>query len=165
MTQYKLRNWQSGDEASLAKAANNYKVWRNLKDIFPHPYTLADAYEWVKLAHNQPLTFAIEVEGNAAGGIGVLSKEDIYRTSAEIGYWLSEAHWGKGIITNALNEVVKITFENDHIHRIYAGVFEYNLASMRVLEKAGFIKEAILKQSIIKEGKLYDEHIYSRLDV
>jgi [ribosomal protein S5]-alanine N-acetyltransferase len=162
MAEFNLRKWQSGDEVSLAQSANNYKIWRNVKDIFPHPYTLADAYEWIKFAQNQPLTFTIEVGGKAVGGIGVLFKEDVYRHNAEIGYWLSEDYWGKGIITKAINEVVELTFDSTNIHRIYAGVFEYNIASMRVLEKAGFEKEAILKQSIAKEGKLYDEHIYCK---
>jgi [ribosomal protein S5]-alanine N-acetyltransferase len=162
MILYKLRPWQSGDEKSLLENANNYKIWLNLKDIFPHPYTLTDAFEWVKIAADVKANFAIEVDGKAVGGIGILLKDDIYRKNAEIGYWLGENYWGKGIISAAILEVVVYTFKNFDINRIYAGVFEYNLASMRVLEKAGFHKEAILKQSLLKEGKLFDEHIFVR---
>lgn len=153
---YTLRQWQSGDEESLTKNANNYNIWRNLKDIFPHPYTIKDAHGWVKIAQNSPETFAIVVDNEAVGGIGILLKDDIYQKNAEIGYWLGEAHWSKGIISSAITEIIEYTFKNYDVHRIYAGVFEYNLASMRVLEKAGFHKEAILKQSLFKEGKLYD---------
>ncbi len=157
---YALRQWQTGDEKSLAENANNHKIWRNLKDVFPHPYTLTDAYEWVKIASNTPTNFAIEVKGKAVGGIGILLKDDIYKKNVEIGYWLGEAYWGQGIISSAINEVIAYTFKNFDIFRIYAGVFEYNLASMRVLEKAGFHQEAILKQSLLKEGELFDEHIF-----
>ncbi|WP_394993822.1 GNAT family N-acetyltransferase [Emticicia sp.] len=157
---YTLRQWQSGDEDSLSENANNHKIWRNLKDVFPHPYTPNDAYEWVKIASNTPTNFAIEVKGKAVGGIGVLLKGDIYKRNAEIGYWLGEKYWGQGIISAAINEIVDYAFRNFDIFRIYTGVFEYNLASMRVLEKAGFHQEAILKKSLVKENELFDEHIF-----
>ena len=157
-----LRKWQSGDEQSLAENANNYQVWKNLKDIFPHPYTITDAYEWVNIASDSAENFAIAVENKAVGGIGILLKEDIYRKNAEIGYWLGEPYWGNKIISTAIVDIVNYTFANYDIHRIYAGVFEYNIPSMRVLEKAGFEKEAVLKKSLFKEGKLYDEHIYAK---
>lgn len=157
-----LRRWQTGDEQSLAENANNYQVWKNLKDIFPHPYTITDAYEWVNIASDSAENFAIAVENKAVGGIGILLKEDIYRKNAEIGYWLGEPYWGNKIISTAIVDIVNYTFANYDIHRIYAGVFEYNIPSMRVLEKAGFEKEAVLKKSLFKEGKLYDEHIYAK---
>ncbi len=157
-----LRKWQEGDESSLAEQANNYRIWRNLKDIFPHPYTIIDACEWVKIARHSHENFAIQVENKAVGGIGILLKEDIYRQNAEIGYWLGEAYWGKGIISAAIAEVTEYAFANYNIHRIYAGVFEYNTGSMRALQKAGYEKEAVLKKSLFKEGQLYDEHIYAR---
>lgn len=160
-----LRRWQSGDEKSLAENANNYQVWKNLKDAFPHPYTIADAYEWINIASHSAESFAIEVEGKAVGGIGILLKDDIYRKNAEIGYWLGEPYWGNKIISIAIADIVNYTFANYDIHRIYAGVFEYNIPSMKVLEKAGFEKEAILKKSLTKEGKLYDEHIYAKYRV
>ncbi len=157
---YALRQWQTGDEKSLAENANNHKIWRNLKDVFPHPYTLTDAYEWVKIASNTPTNFAIEVKGKAVGGIGILLKDDIYKKNVEIGYWLGEAYWGQGIISGAITEIVDYTFRDFDVFRIYAGVFEYNVASMRVLEKAGFHQEAILKQSLLKKGELFNEHIF-----
>ncbi len=160
-----LRRWQSGDEKSLAENANNYQVWKNLKDAFPHPYTIADAYEWINIASDSAESFAIEVEGKAVGGIGILLKGDIYRKNAEIGYWLGEPYWGNKIISTAIVDIVNYTFANYDIHRIYAGVFEYNIPSMKVLKKAGFEKEAILKKSLTKEGKLYDEHIYAKYRV
>lgn len=156
-----LRKWQAGDEESLVENANNANIVANLRDIFPHPYTLEDAKFWVKLVQNDATNFAIEVDGKAVGGIGILLKEDIHRKNSEIGYWLGEAYWGKGIISASVKEMVDYTFKNYDIHRIYAGIFEYNIASMRVLEKAGFQKEAILKKSLFKNGKLWDEHIYA----
>lgn len=157
---YTLRQWQSGDEESLMKNANNYNIWRNLKDIFPHPYTIEGAHGWIKIAQKSPEAFAIVIDNEAVGGIGILLKDDIYRKNAEIGYWLGEAHWGKGIMSSAIIEIVDYTFKNYDIHRIYAGVFEYNLVSMRVLEKAGFHQEAVLKQSLFKENQFYDEYIF-----
>lgn len=159
---FTLRRWQSGDEKSLAENANNYKIWKNLKDVFPHPYTITDAYEWVKIAADSAENFAIEVDAKAVGGIGIMLKDDIYQKNAEIGYWLGEAYWGNKIISTAITEVVQYTFTYYKIHRIYAGVFEYNLPSMKALEKAGFEKEAVLKKSLVKEGNLYDEHIYAK---
>ncbi|WP_064196140.1 MULTISPECIES: GNAT family N-acetyltransferase [Emticicia] len=157
---YTLRQWRLGDEESLVRNANNYKIWKNLKDIFPNPYTIEDAGAWVRMATDSEETFAIVIDNEAVGGIGILLKEDIYQKNAEIGYWLGEDYWGKGIISSAIPKIVDYTFKKYDIHRIYAGVFEYNLASMRALEKAGFEKEAILKESLFKEGHFYDEHIY-----
>jgi len=157
-----LRKWQAGDEPSLAENANNYHIWKNLKDIFPHPYTLIDAYEWVKIAGGSAENFAIQVGNKAVGGIGILLKDDIYKQNAEIGYWLGEPYWSKGIMSAAIAEVTNHTFANYPIQRIYAGVFEYNIASMKALQKAGYEKEAVLKKSLFKEGQLYDEHIYAR---
>jgi RimJ/RimL family protein N-acetyltransferase len=162
MTPFNLRRWQKGDEASLIKHANNYQIWRNLRDVFPHPYTMQDAEGWVKLCESEtkPTVFAIEIDGAAVGGVGIVVQTDVFRKNAEIGYWLGETYWGKGIITEAVKEMSDYAFRQFDIHRLYAGVFEYNKASMRVLEKAGFAFEAILKQAVIKEKKLWDEHIY-----
>lgn len=157
-----LRKWQAGDEPSLVENANNYHIWKNLKDIFPHPYTITDAYEWVRIARGTSENFAIQVGNKAVGGIGILLKDDIYKQNAEIGYWLGEPYWGKGIMSAAIAEVTDYTFTSYNIHRIYAGVFEYNLGSMKALQKAGYEKEAVLKKSLFKEGQLYDEHIYAR---
>jgi [ribosomal protein S5]-alanine N-acetyltransferase len=157
---FQLRSWQLGDEESLAENANNPKITANVRDSFPHPYTIEDAKFWINLAHQQEGNFAIIVNEKAVGGIGILLKEDIYRKNAEIGYWLGEPYWGQGIITEAIKKMVDFTFANYDIHRIYAGVFEYNLASMRVLEKAGFQFETVLKKSLFKNGQLWDDHVY-----
>lgn len=159
---FHLRPYRDGDEASLAKNANNYQIWRNVRDIFPNPYTLQDAHQWIELCKSEtkPTVFAIDVDGEVIGGIGIVLQKDVFRKNAEIGYWLAESFWGKGIATEAVQEMTQYAFKHFDIHRIYAGVFEYNPASMRVLEKAGFHFEAILHQSVFKEGKLWNEHIY-----
>jgi RimJ/RimL family protein N-acetyltransferase len=111
-------------------------------------------------SEKQPTVFAIELNGEAVGGVGIVPQKDIFRKNAEIGYWLGQPFWGKGIITEAVQEITEYAFKHFDIHRLYAGVFEYNPASMRVLEKAGFHFEAILYQSVCKENKLWNEHIY-----
>lgn len=163
LTRCTIRPWQHGDEASLAWHANNRNIWRNLRDTFPHPYTLNDAEEWIRFtsAENPPRNFAIVVEGEAAGGIGFVLKGDVYRGEAEIGYWLGEKFWGRGIITEAVAAMTEYAFANFDICRIQAGVYEWNPASMRVLEKAGYALEARLRKSIIKDGETIDELIYA----
>lgn len=162
MPNYKLRKWQRGDERSLAENANNPNIWNNVRDYFPSPYTLTDAYEWINFAQTERCNFAIEVEGKAVGGIGIIFQKDVARRNAEIGYWLGETHWGKGIVSAAIIEMVGYVFESfPEINRIYAGVFQYNTASMRVLEKAGFEQEAILKEAVTKNNQLWDEHIFA----
>ena len=162
MISYNLRRWQAGDELSLVKYANNYQIWRNVRDSFPHPYTLEDAHQWIMLCESikQPTVFAIEINGEAAGGVGIILQKDVFRKNAEIGYWLAEPFWGNGIMAEAVKEMTEYTFNHFEVHRLYAGVFEYNPASMRVLEKAGYQLEAILRQSVCKEDKLWDEHLY-----
>ena len=159
----KIRDWRIGDEDSLARHANNHKIWRNVRDAFPHPYTLADAEEWISSASTaMPVTsFAIEVEGEAAGGIGFILGADIHRRSAEIGYWLGEQYWGRGIVGEAVRAMTDYGFETFDLARIWAGVFEWNPASSRVLEKAGYLFEARLKMAATKEGLTVDELIYA----
>jgi ribosomal-protein-alanine N-acetyltransferase len=158
-----LRASQPGDEESLVLNANNRNVWINLRDLFPHPYTLADARNWIQRASTEsPVrNFAIVVDGKAVGGIGFIPKEDVYRKSAEIGFWLGEEYWGRGIMTEALRAVTEYAFANFDLCRLYAGVFEWNLASMRVLEKAGYHLEAQLKKAVTKNGKTIDEFLYA----
>ena len=158
-----LRDWRRGDESALALHANNYKIWRNVRDRFPHPYSLEDAERWVEHARNEdPITnFAIVVEGVAVGGIGLIFHDDIYHRSAELGYWLGEAYWGRGLVTEAVCGVVEWGFANFDIARIYAGVLEWNPASARVLEKAGFQYEARLRRAVTKEGVTMDELMYA----
>ena len=163
----KIRPWRTGDEPSLAKHANNRKIWINVRDRFPHPYTHKDAQIWVRVAgaDRNMINLAIEVEGEAAGGIGVVFKDDVYRRGAEIGYWLGEAYWNQGIITRAVIALTRHIFDSPQfdIFRMYAGIFEYNTASARVLEKAGYQLEARLRKSVTKDEKTVDELVYAVL--
>lgn len=162
-----IRPWQEGDEASLAAYANNHKIWVNVRDRFPHPYTLKDAELWIRIAdaNNAMINLAIETEGLAAGGIGIVFKEDVYHRTAEIGYWLGEPYWNRGIATRAVKIMSDYIFDSPQfdICRIYAGIFEYNIASGRVLEKAGFHLEARLRKSVTKNGNTVDELIYAKI--
>lgn len=158
-----LREWLPGDEASLALHANNRNIWINLRDRFPHPYTRADARRWIRLASviTPQTQFAMVVDGAAVGGIGFDVRRDVFRRSAEIGYWLGEPFWGRGIMTEAVQAVTEYAFKNFDLCRIEAGIFEWNLASMRVLEKAGYECEARLKKSVTKDGITVDQLIYA----
>jgi RimJ/RimL family protein N-acetyltransferase len=158
-----LRPWRAGDEPSLVRHANNRKVWRNLMDRFPHPYTRADAHEWIGLSSGEtPVTkFAIVVDGEAAGGIGLELRTDVHRRSAEIGYWLCEAVWGRGIATEALRAVTEYAFAHFDLCRLEAGVFEWNPASMRVLEKAGYTLEGRARLAVTKDGQTIDRLLYT----
>jgi len=160
-----LRPWQLADAPSLVREANNARVWENLRDAFPHPYTADDADRWLAVAnkHDPPTNFAIIVEGAAVGGIGVVLKEDVYRRSAEVGYWVGERFWGRGIVSEALQAVSDYAFRTFDLVRLYAGVFGWNRASARVLEKAGFRFEARLRNAITKDGRTTDELIYALL--
>jgi RimJ/RimL family protein N-acetyltransferase len=159
----RIRSWRPGDEPSLARHANNRNIWLNVRDRFPHPYTLADAEAWVaKAPVADPETqFAIQVDGEAAGGMGVFLQEDIERYSAEIGYWLGEAYWGRGIATAAVRRFTEYAFEAYGLCRIYANVFVWNPASCRVLERAGYQLEGRLRQSGVKDGKVVDGLLYA----
>jgi len=160
-----IRSWHEQDAASLTAHANNRKIWRNVRDAFPHPYREEDASGWIERASTEiPEThFAIVVDEKAVGAIGLLLKDDVYRRSAEIGYWLGEAYWGRGIVAEAVRALTDYAFENYDICRVYAGVFEWNTASMRVLEKAGYTFEARLKKAVTKEGLTVDEVVYSMI--
>lgn len=159
-----LRTWKKGDEFSLVVHANNYEIWRNLRDIFPHPYTYKDAEDWLRIANlNYPAhNFAIEVDGQAAGGIEISFKDDIYKKNAEINYWLGEQYWGRGIVSRAVSIMSDYTFEHFDILKIYASVFEGNERSERLLKKVGFEYEAVLKKAIFKNNRFYDELIYTK---
>lgn len=160
-----LRPWQSGDEDSLVKYGNNRLVWQNVRDRFPHPYTLKEAQVWVRVAHKDPnsLNLAIEVEGTAIGAIGVIFKADVYRRTAEIGYWLGEEYWNRGITSRAVTALSDYVFANYDVCRMYAGIFDYNTASGRVLEKAGYTLEARLRKNVTKDGRTVDELVYARV--
>jgi [ribosomal protein S5]-alanine N-acetyltransferase len=162
---FRLRPWKEEDETSLVRHANNPAVARNLRDGFPHPYSLKDARQWLEMicANHSDMVLAIEIDGEAAGGIGLHALKDVYRFNAELGYWLSEKYWGRGIISDAVGLVVAHAFNRTRWLRIFATIFEHNLASMRVLEKNGFVREAIHRKAVVKEGKVLDEHLYSLL--
>ena len=160
-----LRPWASGDEVSLVRHANNRKIWQNVRDRFPHPYTENDAKLWIKIANRDTtmLNLAMEVEGQAVGDLGVMFKDDVYRRSAEIGYWLGEAYWNRGLASQAVAAVSDYVFAHFDIVRLYANVFAHNAASARVLEKAGYTFEARLRQSVFKDGQILDELVYAKL--
>ncbi|OZI08860.1 GNAT family N-acetyltransferase [Siphonobacter sp. BAB-5385] len=158
-----IRTLLPEDETDLVFLANNRSIYDNVRDIFPHPYTPEDARGWIDYCRSQPtLNAAIAVDDRFAGCVGLIPGQDIHRVSAEIGYWLGEPFWGKGIMTTALDLWVKHIWQTfPEVHRLWAGVFAFNTASMRVLEKVGFEQEAVLKQAMIKNQVLVDEHLYS----
>ena len=160
-----VREWRTSDADSLVTHANNVNVWRNLHDGFPHPYTRADAEAWIRQTTNAApdTVFAITVDGKAVGGIGFTRGDGELRLTATIGYWLGEDYWGRGITTEALRAVTERTFANFDFARIEAYVFEWNLASARVLEKAGYTREARLRKRITKEGRTVDCFLYARV--
>ena len=158
-----LRPWREGDEPALAKYANNRNVWINLTDIFPHPYTAEDAASWVQLQQDRdpPMDLAIANADEAIGGIGLSLQSDGFRRSAEVGYWLGEPFWGQGIATHALRAMTEYAFERFDLVRVYALVKEWNPASARVLEKAGFSLEGRLRKAVTKDGKTIDLFLYA----
>ena len=161
-----LRPWRSGDEGSLVRYANNRKIWVHLRDRFPYPYTRKDAREWIRSTRRRtgpPLHFAIDVLGEAVGGAGLEPGSDVHRLAAEVGYWLGEPFWGRGLATEATRYLTEYAFEQFDYERLQAIVFESNPASCRVLEKAGYELEARMKRSIFKDGKLMDCFLYVRL--
>ena len=162
--QYKLREWQANDEPSIVKYANNRKVWRNLDDIFPHPYTAKDARSWINHCHEtKDIQFAITNKAEPIGGIGLELQPDIHRLSARVGYWLGEPFWGRGIASDALGTLVRHAFSSTDLVRLYTIVFEWNPASCRVLEKNGFQREAVMRRSVLKDGELIDCFFYALL--
>ena len=162
-----LRPWTADDVSSLVRHANNYEVWRHLRNQFPHPYTREDAEEWIAFVEqrNPQTYFAIEVQGEAVGGIGLIPKSAIERCSAEMGYWLGEAVWGKGIATAAVRALTNYGFKAFGLTRIFAVPFANNPASARVLEKAGYVREGVMRRSAIKEGVVLDQFLYAITDL
>jgi len=159
-----IRPWRLDDAESLARHANNRKVWLAVRDLFPHPYTIQDAHEFLNRAiSEQPTTkFCIEVEGVAAGGIDIRPGQDVHRQTAGLGYWLGEKFWGRGIMSEVVAAFMDFCFDNFPLRRIYAEAYANNPASARVLEKAGFVFEGRLKNNVIKDGKLLDSLLYAK---
>jgi RimJ/RimL family protein N-acetyltransferase len=158
-----IRSWQPGDADNLAREADNRNIWLTVRDRFPHPYTRAHAEAWIDLASSdRPEThFAIDLGAGAVGEIGLELQEDVSRYSAELGYWLGEAHWGRGIMTAAVSRFTEYAFETFDVCRIYALVFETNPASQRVLQRAGYALEGQLRRAAYKDGRILDQFLYA----
>lgn len=158
-----LRNWQAEDAAGLSENANNYQVSCYLSDRFPFPYTLAAAEKFIegKLNDQPVVNFAIVINNEIAGGIGLEQRGDIYRRTPLIGYWLAEHYWGQGIMPEAVKLVTDYAFTELNAVSVVAVVFHKNPQSMRVLEKAGYTKQGIIRQSVIKRDEVMDEHVYA----
>jgi len=158
-----VRDWKLEDKPSLVRYANDRRVWRNLLDIFPHPYTEAAADAWLALVTTMsPCThWAVEVDGRAVGGVGFDVGQGVFCRTAHLGYWLGEPYWGRGIMTEAVRGVVRHAFASYDLERLEAPVFEWNPGSMRVLEKCGFVREAVLRKSAFKDGQLIDMMLYA----
>ncbi len=157
-----LRRLKLTDREELALIANNRKIWENLRDRFPHPYSIEDADFFINLTNQEDpqMTFAIEFQGKFAGIAGLLPMDDVYKRTAEIGYWLGEPYWGNGIVSEACQLVTDYGLHILDYVRIQTGVFGHNTASMKILEKCGYQKDAVFKNNIFKDGKIGDEHRY-----
>ena len=160
-----VRDWRTTDKPALLRLADNRNVWRNLTHRFPHPYTEADADAWFSLLAGspQPTHWCIEVGGEAAGGIGLRMGEGVFAKSAEFGYWLGEPFWGRGIMTSAVQTTSEYVLDQFDLVRLESPVFEWNPSSMRVLEKCGFVREAVLRKSVFKDGQIIDAVLYALL--
>ncbi|NOT34554.1 MAG: GNAT family N-acetyltransferase [Candidatus Eisenbacteria bacterium] len=161
----RLRPLVPGDAASLSEHANNRKIWLNVSDRFPHPFTIEDAEGFIaeKSGRRRPTDLGIEVDGAAVGDVELFLGAGVERITAVIGYWLGEAYWGRGIMSDAVAAMTRYGFENFELERITALVFTENHGSARVLEKAGFRREAVLRRSAIKEGRILDQYLYAIL--
>jgi len=150
-----MRRPRRSDAPALAALANDWEIAKNLRDAFPHPYTLADAEGYLARCESGeiPQSFTIAVDDRLVGGCGLKMQTDIERCSAEIGYWLGKPYWGRGLATAAVRAVTEYAFEHLGLLRVYALPFEENLASARVLEKAGYVREGVLRNAAIKSGR------------
>jgi RimJ/RimL family protein N-acetyltransferase len=159
-----IRSWCADDERSLVENANNRKVWRNLVDAFPHPYTAADARDWIRTAAtaDPEVHFAIARAGVAIGGVGVLLHSGELSRTGTLGYWLGERFWGLGIAAAVVAAFAPYASARFALVRLEARVFAWNPASARVLEKCGFAREALLRDRIFKDGQIVGEYVYAR---
>lgn len=160
-----IRKFRRNDKYRMAEIANNMKIAINLRDAFPYPYSLEDARKFINMCLRiKPYqVFAIEFEGEYVGNIGIHKQDDVYRKTAELGYFIGEQYWNRGITTRAVNLICDYGFRELDVIKIFSGVFSFNTASQRVLEKCGFEREAVLKSSVIKNGKIYDEFRYAKI--
>ncbi len=162
---YQIRQYQLTDVEDLVKYGNNYSVSKFLRDTFPYPYTKENAVQWIEFvkSNNSTLSFVIATDQELIGGIGAIPHIDVHRFVAEVGFWLGEPFWNKGIITKALKIFCNYLFTNYNFNRLTANVFEGNDASIRVLEKTGFVLEGIQRKNVFKENKFVDHYIYGLL--
>jgi ribosomal-protein-alanine N-acetyltransferase len=160
-----VRDYQPTDALSLATHGNSREVWLNLRDRFPHPFREADAAWYISAvrAETTPTSFAIVIDDEAVGGISLRPGSDIERLTAEVGFWLGETFWGRGIVTDAVGAVTTWGFEELGLARIFAVPFARNHASHRVLEKSGYEREGLLRSSAIKDGQILDQYMYARV--
>lgn len=160
-----IRQWTENDLPNLVHHANNINVWNNLRNYFPHPYTAIAGKEWLEktIGAIPIVNLAIDLDSEVIGGIGLILNSDVYIMSAEISYWIGEAHWGKGIATEAIRQMVEYTFYYFDVVRLYAEVFETNKASMRVLEKNGFYLEGVRRKAVLKNSQLMDDYIWVKM--
>jgi [ribosomal protein S5]-alanine N-acetyltransferase len=158
-----VRSWRADDVPSLVRHANNRLIWLNLRDRFPHPYTRAHGQAFVRESRRMDpeCFFAIDVGGAAVGGIGFQLQPDVERVSSEIGYWVGQELWGRGIATDAVVGVTRYAMERHGVTRMFALPYAHNAASCRVLEKAGYALEARLRRSAIKDGRIVDQLQYA----
>lgn len=158
-----VRTYRLDDAASLATHGNNRRIWENLRDRFPHPFTEANGVAYITHVLENPETpsFAIDVDGQAVGGISLHLGTDIERIGAEIGYWLGEEFWGRGIMTSAIRLVTDYAFQERKLIRVFAIPFTTNVASCRALEKVGYQREGVMRRSALKDGKVRDQYLYA----
>lgn len=157
-----IRRLNKNDKRVLANLANNKEIFNNVRDFFPFPYHEKDAEGFIELCSKEdpPVSFGIEYNGDLAGVAGLVLQYDIYRKSAEIGYWIGEPYWNKGIATHAVKLIIAYAFDTLKLLKLYCGVFDTNTASQKVVEKCGFEKEGILKKQLIKNNQIMDEYRY-----
>lgn len=165
MIAFSLRPLQMDDAPSFAKQLNNKKIWDNLRDGLPFPYSEKDARSFIEMVGQAPLLtcYAIVVDGLAVGNIGFTKGEDVERFSAEVGYYLGEDYWGQGIMSAALKQAAEDYFATTDVIRLFAFPYEYNTASARVLEKAGFTRIGRLTKAAYKNGRFVDMFYYEQL--
>jgi RimJ/RimL family protein N-acetyltransferase len=161
----RVRGFEPGDAPSLARMGDNRAIWLNLRDRFPHPYTERDAAWYIDFVRTKDAyhSFAIDVDGTAVGGVSLRPGEDIERIGAEIGYWLGEPYWGRGIATDVVRLTTHYAFDELNLERVFAVPFTTNVASCRVLEKVGYEREGLLRRSAIKDGKILDQYMYAKV--
>lgn len=163
----KIEKWSLEYAKCYAKYANNYNIWKNLRDEFPYPYEYCDAVNFINIVGlpSSSTHFAIVYNGECIGDIHISLQDDIRRYNGELGYWLAEPFWGKGFMTEVVKTIIRYGFEELNLIRIYAKVFSTNAGSIKVLEKCGFVQEGYFKKAIIKEGKILDQVLYAILNM